>query len=145
MIRGLVIDISGRIEEKDCWANRPESNINNSGTTFEVLHAFDYGQKKIFIFGSKNGPREIINRYEMPHPMDVYIQYGDILIMSQFRDQPCSLYEREWLQCYEEQMGEFEDLDYTESDDEEESIGDYDYSDEFIVDDRDVDGDLIMN
>lgn len=143
MIRGIVVNIDGTIEEKDCDGSNPASNTPNVGWDFKVLHIFEYGQKKIYIFGSTRGPRELINHYEMPHPMDAYLQYGDLLILSQFNGRVCSLYEREWLDCYEEQFEGFEDLDYNPEDDEE-SIGDYDYTDPFLVDDRDGDGDVIM-
>lgn len=118
------------------------NNLSNLKTKFElkglgkpeVLHTFtDFN---ITLIGYKNGDEKIINKSELPPPIDSDLFYGDIIAYSTKQNLTCEDYQEFW-----DNIFQVEDLDDTLLDDELEmdEDDDYDYDDGFVVRDDECD------
>ena len=143
MVAIIVIEKSGNVKEVN--VNSVEgSDLHKkagfkSSTGFELQTTWNVDIKKrkylIDLYAKKQGRAGQENKYEFPPPVDNELYFGSCLIIN--RDN--ALKKSEWEEIYNHLYGGFEDLN--ESDSEEEEITDMKktkngyYKDEFIVDD----------
>lgn len=98
----------------------------------KILHVFD----DIKYYGFSSGEENIINKTELPPPIDNELYYGDIIAFSDKKDLTIEYYKE-----FYDNIFDIEDLDDTLLEDEMfEQDDDYDYDDSFLVpDDEDLD------
>ena len=90
----------------------------------------------IYLYGYTSGRERMINKHELPPPVDTKLYFGDLLVMKN-KDNILENFTKKnykifWNNCF----GGFENLDNSEEEYLSDSENDYDYDDPFIVDDR---------
>lgn len=94
-----------------------------NGNNFERRHAFKVKGGYVFVYSKDSGRSNLVNKFEMPPPIDTVLYYGNILLVkssssSDFKPVPYT--SQEWEKDYEKLMGGFEDLKDNATDDENE-------------------------
>ena len=106
------------IEElyKKCSYRKPDN--------FELLQTWKVRIEKekmvIRLYGKLGGKANMVNKYEMPPPIDEKLLYGCLALVNYTNDTFGDLDETMWEKIYEKLFGGFEDLNDTEKDDENE-------------------------
>lgn len=163
MINFVLIRKNSDIEEKTIRSFNISQFWKKCGfsndTDFTCIHTFDMTDYMVSLYTKTNGKSNMINKYELPPPVDKDLYYGSIgvIVHKDFdeKQEPIGIikYTKQmWLKDYETLMGGFEDADVDDNDDcvdsvdeelrkEEESIPDsmktkegY-VKDNFVVDD----------
>lgn len=94
-----------------------------NGNNFEKRNTFKVKGGYVFIYAKNNGRSNLVNKFEMPPPIDKELYFGNILVLkTSDKDDICHINytSEEWEKDYEKLMGGFEDLNATEKDDDEE-------------------------
>jgi hypothetical protein len=94
-----------------------------NGNNFERRHAFKVKGGYVFVYSKDSGRSNLVNKFEMPPPIDTVLYYGNILLVkssssSDFKPLPYT--SKEWENDYEKLMGGFEDINDNATDDENE-------------------------
>lgn len=107
------------IQEDKLYSKCGFKNENN----FERRHAFKVKGGYVFVYSKDSGRSNLVNKFEMPPPIDTVLYYGNILLVksSSYSDfKPVHYTSQEWEKDYEKLMGGFEDLKDNATDDENE-------------------------
>jgi len=95
----------------------------------EKLGNWDINKNKLIFYGYSDGKAGDENKHELPPPYENNLYFKDIVVIKCVKDKLTELYEKDWLNYYEELYGGFDDVDT-----EEESYDDIDDTDDsFIV------------
>lgn len=87
----------------------------------------------VSMFGWTKGKEEIINKFELPPPVDMELYYGDLIFIGTIKGLPINFNIEKFEEFYSEAFGGFEDLEDNESEPDEQ----YEDSDSFIIEDHD--------
>lgn len=140
MFKAVLISRFGNlktIEYKDLKDLKSKFSIKGKGKC-SILHKYK-DQDNITYLGYKTGEEKIINKHELPEPIDVTLFYGDIIVYKPKKN----FSDKEYKKFYNEYF-QFEDLDDTIIQDELfEQDDDYDFSDGFLVRDSECDEEFI--
>ena len=150
MVAIIVIEKSGNIREVNVNSVEPNELYKKAGfkysTGFELQTTWSVDLKKkkylIDLYAKKQGRAGQENKYEFPPPVDNELYFGSCLIINR----GSILKKSEWEEIYNHLYGGFEDLNESDSEEEEEKTNlkktknGY-YKDGFVVDDDEYDGD----
>ena len=89
---------------------------------------------QVLLYGWEEGDRININKHELPEPIENKLLYGDIIVQLKQDGELIDFDVEDYNEFYENMFGGFESIENTEDDNDEND--DYDYTDPFIVDDR---------
>tara|TARA_B100000745_G_C20039084_1_gene354026 strand:+ start:179 stop:622 length:444 start_codon:yes stop_codon:yes gene_type:complete len=137
--KGILITKYGQITEIDIDTNSRSYAIyfKNKGVgSCKKLCEWKLSYCSIYLYGYTSGRERMINKHELPPPVDTKLYFGDLLviknkdnILENFTKKDYKIF---WNNCF----GGFENLGDSEEEDLSNSENDYDYDDPFIVDDR---------
>jgi hypothetical protein len=128
MVKCVVINKNNEVKTMDYDKNK----ILN----LKLLHTWDFNNNlKVLIYGLENGLEKDINKHELPGPLENNLLYGDIIVQMTVDDELVDFDKEDYNEFYEEMFGGFESIENTQ-DEEDLQDEDYDYTDPFIVDDR---------
>jgi hypothetical protein len=139
----LEIDIDNNISvntfNKDNLDNKYKFKLGDGELEREC--DFDYNDKFVTIYAFNKGKDNIINKHELPPPIDNNTYYGDIFALFHENEKLIDFTSEEYKLFYENAFGGFEDLDTDETDNDEDKDQDDDDSDldGFIVNDSEAD------
>lgn len=123
-----------KLETNNVTKDLLHSKLNNrrNKKDFKLLHTFDFIDECIELYGYKNGIEKNINRLELPSPIDCELYYDDLIFVSKNSNEYTDLQREEFDFLYKSFFDDFDDLDETTDDFEQD---DYDYTDGFIIKD----------
>lgn len=106
----------------------------SNNESFGKIHTFQMDEYKVSLFSKKEGKSNLINKFELPPPIDTTLFYGSIAVIchSGFEEEDDSgkmtgfihYTGEQWTKDYETLMGGFEDLN-NEEEEEEDELQDY--------------------
>lgn len=163
MTKTVLITKNGECQEKNFRDIKEETLYKKCGFSndknFSLVQSYKCKDNYVHIFGKNKGKALDVNKFEYPPPIDNNLYYGCMIIIASKEKEInyetiLNYSEREWLRDYEYLMGGFEDLDCSNSDDDEsDELDEYDdeektkngyLKDGFVVDgDSDYEEDYI--
>lgn len=136
MLTGVLIKCSDIVETISVDLKNIESSIDLKGkdglkciTIWEIDSETDY-----LLYGYEQGSHTIVNKHEMPAPVELNLFYGDLLVLAKNNDKLKPLTKEDYFKFYDFCFGGFESLG--EESDFDNEKDDYDYEDGFLVKDE---------
>jgi hypothetical protein len=99
---------------------------------------YDYNDKFVTLYASIKGDSKLLNKHELPPPIDNNNYYGDIFVLYHENEKLLDFNMEEYKQFYETAFGGFEDLNSDDNDDDDDDDDDGSDLDGFIVNDSDA-------
>ena len=127
-----------KISKKGTVKNIEKNNINflKKNKNIDILHTWDYNNAKLVLYGCYTGNAGQENKYDLPPPMDIEMFFDDLYIVKLVKNELSDLTLVEYNKFYDESFKGFEDIDYTD-DEEENSLSEH-TSDRDFIDDGDL-------
>lgn len=127
-----------KIYKKGTVKNIEKTNINflKKNKNIDILHIWDYNNAKLVLYGCYNGNAGQENKYDLPPPMDIEMFFDDLYIVKLIDDKPVDFKLIEYNKFYDNAFKGFEDILYTDDEDEK-SLSEH-TSDRDFIDDEDV-------
>ena len=125
----LVIDKTGAIKETSIKNYDEKTLYKKAGlkadTDFKYQHTFEIEQNdkvySISLFGKTTGKANYVNKYDFPPPVDNILFFGSCILVRNdiVSNTPSDLNIKLWNVLYSELFGGFEDIDNSDSEEED--------------------------
>ena len=135
MFTGVLIRCSDIVETIVIDSKNIESSIKIKGknglkciTIWEIDEDTEY-----LLYGYEQGSHTIVNKHEIPTPVELNLFYGDLLVVAKNNDKIKSMVKNDYFIFYDKCFGGFETLGEEDSEsDYDYENDDYDYDDSFL-------------
>lgn len=135
MLTGVLLRYSNNIETVELDSNNLESSIKLKGKNgFKCINIWEIDNETDYLlYGYEQGSHTIVNKHEIPSPVEVGLFYGDLLIIAKNNNKIKPMTKEDYYIFYDLCFDGFESLgEDTESDFDYENDN-YDYDDGFLI------------
>ena len=82
MVKSVILLNNSMTETSNIELNNLETYVINKGYgNIKVLHTYISNEYEIIVYGWDSGSHSIINKHELPIPIDDKLYYGDLVIV----------------------------------------------------------------
>ena len=119
-------------KSKNVELNNLETYVINKGFgNIKLLHTYISSEYEIIVYGWDSGSHLVINKHELPMPIDDKLYYGDLIIILKCNGIFVDIELEDWEEFVYNSNGGFDDINDSSS--EEEGTDEYDYEDGWLV------------
>ena len=132
MLKGTMINKNENFFTIDVDLNNLENDVQFRGYgDIKLIYTWVFDRFEILLYGWDNGHHNMVNRHELPDPLENILLFGDIIILQKENGNFVDFTKFDYEHFYNEQFDGFDMCD--EEDDSDLENDDYDYEDDFIV------------
>ena len=138
MIKGTLINKNEKIKTIMIDLNNLTEHTKYKGYgDIQLIYTWNLeNNMNINIYGWKNGSYDIVNKHELPAPLEYTLLYGDIIFLMKVDSSFVNFTSNDYNKFYEDMFGGFDDCNSSDDEiDVDDSDDDYDYTDGFLVKD----------
>ena len=131
MIKATLITQNNKYKTIELDISRLDDATETKGTNaIEQLHIFHCENFQVIYYGWTDGLETMINKHELPPPIDNLLCYGDLIILLRENDDFVDFTDEDYNEFYNYIFNGFDDCD---DECDEVSNDSYDYDDDFVV------------
>lgn len=132
MVKTVVLLNNSMTKSKNVELNNLETYVINKGFgNIKLLHTYISSEYEIIVYGWDSGSHLVINKHELPMPIDDKLYYGDLIIILKCNGIFVDIELEDWEEFVYNSNGGFDDINDSSS--EEEGTDEYDYEDGWLV------------
>ena len=132
MVKSVILLNNSMTETSNIELNNLETYVINKGYgNIKVLHTYISNEYEIIVYGWDSGSHSIINKHELPIPIDDKLYYGDLVIVLKCNGTFVDIELEDWEEFVYNSNEGFDDINSSSEEDEGED--EYDYEDGWLV------------